>query len=147
MSTKLSTNFTLEELIATSSHLSNIPTEQQVQSLKLLTIKVLQPARDLFKDSIDINSGFRSLTVNKDVGGVNRPLSQHCKGEAADIDCSNNGLLFKLIREHLVFDQMIWERGNDINPSWVHVSYKATGNRNQCLRMIIVGGKKQYVII
>lgn len=139
----LSKNFTLEELTVTSAHLPNTPTETEIARLTALVQNVLQPARELLGKPVRINSGFRSVDVNKAVGGADS--SQHCLGEAADLDCADNAQLFQLIRTHLPFDQLIWEGGNDIQPEWVHVSYKA--NRKEVLKMRIVGGKKKYVLI
>jgi len=141
---QLSKNFTLSELCVTDSQLPNVPTEKQIDSLRILVTYLLQPARELLGKPIHINSGFRSLVVNKEKGGSIKPLSQHCKGEAADMEAFDNAALFNLIRNHLDFDQLIWEGGDDHQPEWVHASYKTTGNRKEVLRMKIVGGKKSY---
>ena len=129
---KLSENFTLEELTATNSKFDNDPSQNELDALKLLVSKVLQPLRNLYGKPIKVNSGFRSVDVNKAVGGVNN--SQHLKGEAADITSgADNKLLFNLIRNNLTFDQLIWEKGNALNPQWIHVSFKKYGNRKQIL--------------
>ena len=141
---QLSKNFTLEELTRTHSKLPNIPTQVDIERLQALVNNVLQPLRDLYGKAICINSGYRSKAVNKEQGGTSRPLSQHCKGEAADIEVVDNGLLFRLIRTNLPFDQLIWEAGNDYQPAWVHVSYSTKGNRKQVLRMKVLEGKKRY---
>jgi len=143
----LSKNFTLEELCETSSHLPNIPTQGEINALGLLVREVLQPLRDKYGKSITVNSGFRSLAVNQEKGGASKPLSQHCKGEAADLSCEDNSKLFHLIKDNFVFDQMIWEGGNHIQPAWVHVSYKTQGNRGECLRMEKINGKSTYTRI
>jgi hypothetical protein len=143
----LSKNFTLAELTATSSHLPNVPTEKEITNLTALVQNVLQPLRDKYGKPICVNSGYRSLEVNKEQGGTIKPLSQHCKGEAADLNTDDNAHLFNLIREHFDFDQLIWEGGNDHQPDWVHVSYKVKGNRKQVLRMKVVKGKKKYTLI
>lgn len=142
---QLTKNFTLEELIVTSSHHSNIPDEDEVNNLRLLCEHILQPLRDKFNSPIIVNSGFRSPLVNLEIGGAS--TSQHIKGQAADIKSSDNAKLFKLIREHFIFDQLIWESGNDIQPNWVHVSYNENHNRQQCLKMIKVKGKSTYINI
>ena len=49
-------------------------------------------------------------------------------------ECFDNSKLFQTIRDHFQFDQLIWEKGNNNQPDWVHVSYKANGNRNQILK-------------
>jgi len=129
----LTENFTLEELTQTSTMMPNRPNDVQLDALKQLAINVLQPLRDLYGQPIEVNSGFRSVSVNISVGGVN--TSQHCKGEAADLSCDDNAGLFNLVRNNLEFDQLIWEGGNDIAPAWVHVSYKSSGNRKNVLKM------------
>lgn len=136
----LSTNFTLEELTATGTRLKNVPTERQKANIQALVNNVLQPVRDLYGHPIYVNSGFRSKAVNEAVGGA--ADSQHCLGEAADLDCADNARLFYLIREHLPFDQLIWEGGDSSQPAWVHVSFKA--NRKEVLKMKKVNGKPEY---
>ena len=144
---QLSKNFTLKELTRTHSNLPNIPTQADIKRLQALVDNLLQPLRDLYGKAICINSGYRSLAVNKTLGGSIRPLSQHCKGEAVDIEVVDNALLFRLIRNNLPFDQLIWEAGNNYQPAWVHVSYRTKANRKQVLRMKVVEGKKRYEII
>lgn len=143
----LSKDFTLEELTVTHVKIPNEPSQTELESLKALVENVLQPLRDLFGDIIKVNSGFRSLKVNKAIGGADKPVSQHCKGEAADLSCADNAAIFNLIREKLPYDQLIWEGGNDQQPNWVHVSFKQAGNRKQVLRMKMVDGKRKYIPI
>jgi hypothetical protein len=50
--------------------------------------------------------------------------------------------LFFYILDNLDYDQLIWERGDDKEPNWVHVSYNslnAAKNRKQTL--VLRGGK------
>jgi len=142
---RLSTNFTLEEMTATSSQLPNVPGEKEIAKLTLLVQHVLQPLRDKYGRIIHVNSGYRNQAINKEVGGSLKPISQHCKGEAADLNSDDNTMLFHLIRFCLDFDQLIWEGGNDDQPAWVHVSYKGTCNRKMVLRTVVVKGKKKYI--
>ena len=130
---KLSENFTLAELTVTSVNAPNIPNEEQIKNLQALVDNVLQPLRDLYGKPIRINSGFRSLEVNKKVKGAKK--SQHLKGEAADISCENNALLFMLIRDSFDYTQLIWEGGDDKQPSWVHVSYDRNNLKKENLKM------------
>ena len=122
---KLGKYFTLEELTVTSTGLFNEPRANEINSLKELVENVLDPARALFGGPITVNSGYRSKEVNKAVGGS--PLSQHLKGEAADLKCFDNAKLFNIIRKYCVFDQLI----NENNYSWIHVSYKRKNNRGE----------------
>ena len=56
--------------------------------------------------------------------------------------------MFKFINDELDFDQLIWEFGDDNNPSWIHVSYVSENdNRNRCLRAHKHNGKTKYSII
>ena len=125
----LTENFTLEELTETR-HGENTPMPEHIENLKLLATKVLQPLRNAVGQVV-VSSGYRSERVNKIVGGST--TSQHCKGEAVDIICKNNRAAFIWIANNLLFDQLIWEYGNEKDPSWIHVSYKRTGNRKQIL--------------
>jgi len=135
--------FTIKELTATNTGLPNVPNDVQISALKALVKNVLDPARELFKGTIGVTSGFRSPEVNKAIGGV--ATSQHLKGEAADLTCSDKAKLFALIRNNLPFDQLIWEKGNDVQPAWIHVSFKANGNnRKQVLKLKPNG---QYVTL
>ena len=101
-----------------------------------LAKNVFEPLRIFFDEPIRVNSFFRSEALNIKVGGSK--TSQHCKGEAFDIDALNgitNKELFDYILNNLEFDQLIWEYGDEKNPDWVHVSLKMNGqNRGQVLR-------------
>jgi hypothetical protein len=117
-------------------------------SAKLLCEKVFEPIREHFGVPIHISSGYRSAALNRAVKGS--ASSQHCRAEAMDIDADRYGKvtnkeIFDYIREHLEWDQMIWEFGNDSQPDWVHVSFKATGNRKQILKAIKEGASTEYV--
>ena len=131
---KLGKYFSLEELTVTHENLDNTPGPTARKNLKVLVDNLLDPLREMIDEPIAVNSGFRTLAINKAIGGAQNPISQHTKGEAADIECFDNAKLFQVIREHFQFDQLIWEKGNDRQPDWVHVSYKANGNRNQILK-------------
>ena len=86
---KLSKNFTLEEMVATSHKgLQDIPALEVVQNLQKLCVLVLQPLRDTIGSPVYINSGYRSKRLNARVGGV--PNSRHLQGRAADIHCDND---------------------------------------------------------
>lgn len=126
---KLGKYFTLEELTVTNTGLPNKPNVEQINSLKLLVENVLDPARELSNGPITVNSGFRSPAVNSHKTIKGSSTSQHLKGEAADIDSSDNAKLFNIIRKYCVFDQLI----NENNYSWIHVSYSSNNNRGEVL--------------
>ena len=95
-------------------------------NLMALVENVLEPAREKLGGPIIVNSGYRCVRYNRDVGGVAN--SQHLRGEAADIRCADNNRLAKIIVEAGRFDQLI------IYPTFIHVSFKRLGaNRKQVL--------------
>jgi len=127
----------------------NTPNEQQLEAMKLLANKVFEPLRKFIGEPIRVNSFFRSITLNRLIGGSS--TSQHTKGEAIDLDAMNGGTnktLFDYIRDHLEYDQLIWEFGTDNEPDWIHVSYTSTRpNRYQMLRATRKQGKTIYTIM
>lgn len=147
---QLSKNLSLAEMLNSESAkrrgISNQPTPEHVENMKLLATKVFQPIRDHFGVPIIISSGYRSKALNTAIGGSQ--ASQHSKGEAMDIDMDNTSLtnaqIFHWIKDNLVFDQIIWEFGTNTNPDWVHVSYSSKGNRKQVLKAVKVKGKTHY---
>ena len=148
---QLSKNLTLAEVTRSESAkrngISNMPTPQHIENFKKLAEKIFQPIRDHFGVPIRISSGYRSAALNKAIGGSS--TSQHCSGEAIDIDMDGTSItnkqVFDFIKDNLIFDQVIYEFGTDKNPDWVHVSYKSTGTqRKQVLRARRVNGKTTY---
>ena len=138
---KLSKNLSLSEMTksntATRLGIDNEPTEEHVLNMKDLADNIFQPIREYFKSPIYISSGYRGNDLNKAINGSKS--SQHCRGEAIDIDMDyknsvSNAEVFNYIKDNLDFDQLIWEFGTDKNPNWVHVSYNTKGpQRNQIL--------------
>ena len=140
---QLSKNLSLAEVMrsetAKRKGISNMPTPEHIENFKLLAENVFQPIREHFGVPIHISSGYRSKALNTAVGGS--LSSQHCSGEAIDIDMDGtsvtNAQIFNYIKDNLNFDQMIWEFGTDTNPDWVHVSYESTGKqRKQILKAV-----------
>ena len=128
--------------------INNTPSGEHLENFKKLAENIFEPIREHFGVPIHISSGYRSKELNAAVGGSSS--SQHCQGEAIDIDMDGtsitNAEIFNYIKDNLNFDQMIWEFGNDSNPDWVHVSYESTGKqRKQILKAIKANGKTSYV--
>jgi hypothetical protein len=140
---RISKNFTLEEFTVSKTvkekGIRNNPGQTDVVNLCALVHQVLQPLRDAMGHPIKIGSGYRSLALNRAVGGVSN--SQHMRGEAADLcidgDLAKGRKWFAYIRDHLPFDQLIWEH-NAKGSFWVHVSYRADGqNRKQVINNLL----------
>jgi len=135
---------------ATRLNLDNTPNDEQLANMELVADEVFEPLRSWVGGPIKINSFFRSPKLNTAIGGSSK--SQHCKGQAIDIDDTfgraTNAEMYHFIKEHLDFDQMIWEFGNDDNPDWVHVSYVSEKkNRRRCLKAYKKKGKTKYSVI
>ena len=139
MATRLSKNFTLEELTASATAkangIHNALSTQQMANLCALVHHVLQPLRDAMGHEVKIGSGYRCPRLNQAVGGVSN--SQHLKGEAADLcidgDKTKGRKWFTWIQSHCDFDQLIWEHSKT-GSYWVHVSYRSDGkNRKQVI--------------
>ena len=137
---KLTPHFTLDEMVKSQTALrlglDNTPDPDEMESLLALCENVLEPVRIHWAKPVVINSGFRSLRVNRAIGS--RDSSQHAKGEAADIEIPgiDNLVLYYWIAEELDFDQLILEFYNgEPSSGWVHVSYIGSENRNQTLRI------------
>lgn len=125
--------------------IDNTPQGEHLDSAKALFENVVQRVRDRFGTTV-INSGYRSPALNKAVGGS--ATSQHCKGEAADIECPGvaNAEVAQWIVDNCDFDQVILEFYTPGIPDsgWVHVSYKTAGNRKSILTAMKENGKTVY---
>lgn len=132
--------FSIEELTASTQArkmgIENIPTDEARANLEALVDAVLDPLREKYGYPIHVSSGYRCPRLNKAVGG--EKTSQHVNGEAADIYVTRPkemAELFSLIYYLLPYDQLIWEKGSDEAPAWIHVSYASgRAQRYQCLR-------------
>lgn len=141
MATRLTANFTLEELIVSPTAkrlgLSNVPSPEHIANMKYVCEKILEPVRAHFGKPVQINSSYRSPLVNKAVGGSK--TSQHSNGEAVDFEIPGipNKQLADWVADNLEFDQVILEFYNakdGANSGWVHASIKRNGaNRGQRL--------------
>jgi hypothetical protein len=150
---KICTYLNLGEVVRSESakrnNISNMPTAEHLENMKALGINVFDKIREHFGCPIGLSSGYRSEALNSAIKGSSK-TSQHCKGEAFDIDAQIHGkitnkAIFDYIRQNLDFDQLIWEFGTNQEPDWVHVSYKKSGgNRKSILKAIKVNGQSKY---
>lgn len=130
--------------------IDNTPSPEAVEAMQILAENVFEPLREHVDGPIKINSMYRSPELNSAIGGSK--TSQHCKGQAVDIDDvyghATNAEMYEYIVENLDYDQIIWEFGNDDNPDWVHVSYVSPEkNRKRQLRAERKNGKTTYKLI
>ncbi len=135
---------------AERKEIDNNPTPEELAAMKHVAETCFEPIREWHGKSIAITSFFRSAQLNIAIGGSK--TSQHCKGEAMDIDADvfDNGIsnneIFDWIRLNVDFDQLIGEFENpDGTYRWVHVSCKADGNnRGEILLAKKVNGRTRY---
>ena len=124
-SEKIFPNFTLKEMLSTSTGLPNFPeTWEQLENLQRLA-GFLQCVRNIYGKPIIVNSAFRSEAVNERVGGAKS--SYHLKGLAADIlgtDAKGNAELLGILKRNISrIDQLI--------------AYRSVTSK--CIRFIHVG--------
>lgn len=126
--------------------IENMPDSETLTTMQITAEHIFEPLRNKFNEPIYISSFYRSPELNKAIGGSTS--SQHCKGEAIDIDDvyskASNADFFNYIKNKLEFDQLIWEFGDDENPAWVHVSYSLGKNRMRVLKAVKENGRTKY---
>lgn len=123
----------------------NIPDASALQNMKYTAENIFQKVRNHFGLPVKVTSFFRSPVLNKAIGGS--ATSQHCTGEAIDMDgdvygSPSNATIFEFIRDNLVFDQLIVEGIVQGKIAWVHCSIKKSGNRKQIKFMYYSRGGK-----
>ena len=150
---RLSPHFTLTEFTksqtAERKGIDNMPNDKHVVAMIALCENVLEPIRVHFDKPIMVNSGYRSAALCRAIGS--KSSSQHCKGEAADIEIPgvSNAELALFIHDSLDFDQLIlecYDRAKGSNSGWVHVSYNAHVNRKETLTYDRVNGYRRGLI-
>ena len=138
----LSKYFSLAECIrsrkAKALGLSNQPSREIVERLKVFLRKVMDPIRELFGVPISPSSVYRTWPVNTAVGGS--ATSQHPEGEACDFNVTGlsvREVMRRIIAAGIPFDQLIDEYG-----SWVHISYtERRANRGEIWEYRMVNGR------
>ena len=133
---KLSKNFVLSELTKSNTAkrlgIKNEPTKEHMDNLQVLVRDLIQPIRDGI-GPIRVSSGYRNPELNRAIGGSRK--SQHCKGEALDIQfwemgqMNNKAIYDWVLKSGIEFDQMI----NEFDFAWIHISLKSKDNRKQVL--------------
>jgi zinc D-Ala-D-Ala carboxypeptidase len=124
----ISEHFTLEELCfsdtAARLGLNNSPSPVVIANLALVAT-VMENIRTLLgNEPIMVHSGYRSLSVNEAIGGVE--TSAHCRGLACDFVCPAFGnpsaVALEILKSEIDFDQLILEYG------WVHIGLAQSGS-------------------
>ena len=134
---RLSKNFTLSEITKSNTAkrlgIKNAPNQEHLNNMQILIRDLIQPMRDAL-GPIRISSGYRSPVLNRAIGGSTK--SQHCKGQALDIQFWDKGEMCNkkvydwVLKEGIEFDQMI----NEFDFAWIHISLRPD-NKNR--RMVL----------
>ena len=131
-SEKIFPNFTLKEMLSTSTGIPNFPeTWEQLENLQRLA-GFLQCVRNIYGKPIIVNSAFRSKAVNEKAGGVKS--SYHLKGLAADIrgtDAKGNAELLGILKRNIPqIDQLIAYRSlTSKRIRFIHVGLPEAGKK------------------
>jgi len=150
---QLTKHFSLKEFTksqtADRKGLDNTPPQDIIPKLSFLATQKLEPLRERIQKPIIITSGYRSPEVSLAIGSSQ--LSQHCKGEAVDIEALGMSTLnlAEMIINHFEFDQVILEcyKKGDMNSGWVHVSLKSGDNRKEVLTYTKEKGYEKGLVI
>lgn len=130
--------FSIKELTAsfkaTQLGIKNEPSKQATTNLESLVLNILDPLRAAWGGGIIVTSGYRSVALNKAVGGS--PSSAHRYGLAADIVPADKRIsVFKafvvnwLKENEISFDQYIDEADGS---EWIHIGIKSpSGNQRR----------------
>ena len=146
---ELTRNFTLSELTKSDTAIrhgiDNNPNADQIEKLKTLCEKILQPVRDHF-GRVKVTSGFRSPALCQKINSS--PNSQHARAEAADFEVVgvDNCELADWIHRELDWDQLILEfyTPGEPNSGWIHCSWIPEGRRAQFMHAYKFEGKTKY---
>lgn len=107
-----------------------------VCNLKALCVNILEPLKAHYPNGFRVNNGFRT----------GNGVSQHCRGQAADIQwsgISNSEYLTRAqwVRANLPFDQIIMEHSAKTHSLWIHISYNRTLGRQRGKVNTMIGGR------
>ena len=146
----LSPNMTYGQAIysetARRKGIDNTPTLRQLGVMEYLATNLHEPLCEHFGVRIFNSSFFRSILLNKEVGGVYG--SDHTVIEdtaAIDYDMDHMELetgvtnrdVFFFIYDNLDYYKLIWEFGNKRKPAWVHVSFSTDPKKNAKRQTIV----------
>ena len=142
---QLSEHFSLEELAASETAarrgIDNTPPQALMPNLRALAQGLELVRSALHNRPIHVNSGFRCLRLNSEVGGAKD--SMHMRGLAADILCPQFGTPLDVCRAiaaaGIETDQIIHEFGK-----WCHVSFAAPGKRPRGELLTIATAARGY---
>jgi len=128
--------------------IDNTPSADHLKNMEQVALVCFEPLRAVWGRPIAITSFYRCPALNRAIKGSK--YSQHCKGEAIDLDGDvygkpTNVEIFYWLKDNVAFDQLIWEFGTTTSPAWVHVSHRKDNNRRQVLRALHEDDVTRYI--
>jgi hypothetical protein len=135
---KLSPHFDLDEFTVSQygdrRNIDNTPDLVALANLRTTAAGMELVREELGNQPITISSAYRSVRINKGIGGSAN--SQHCEGKAVDFKCPSFGTPLDIVnairKSDIKYDQLILEFWQGGQTGWVHVSF-AHNPRMQCL--------------
>ncbi|PIQ51992.1 MAG: peptidase M15 [Comamonadaceae bacterium CG12_big_fil_rev_8_21_14_0_65_59_15] len=146
---RLTPHFSVEEFVASQTadrrDIDNSLTSNLLESARN-TCNGLEQVRSLLGNlPILISSGYRSLELNRAVGGSKS--SQHMLAQAVDFTCPGFGsvahAIEKIMQSDIQYDQLIREFATIPGRGWVHISFTLLPPRKQVL-IIDATGVRAY---
>lgn len=129
----LSKNFTLAEFCNSETAKKHgiisqfNPSNEVISNLKFGAENIAEKIRVEF-GAFSPTCAYRSPELNTVVGGSKK--SMHLTGEAFDETFIREGanisakVFFWLLKSKLPFTELIWEKGNEKNPNWLHIGWR-----------------------
>lgn len=135
---KLSPHFDLDEFTVSQygdrRNIDNTPDVVVLANLRTTAAGMELVREALGNKPINITSAYRSVRINKGIGGTAK--SQHCEGKAVDFKCPAFGTPLDIVnalrKSGIKYDQLILEFWQGGQTGWVHISF-AHNPRMQCL--------------
>ncbi len=148
---QLSPHFTLAELTfsetAKRHGINNTPDAAGIEKLRRICETILEPVRAHFGRPVHVNSGYRSVAVNKRIPGSSN-TSQHTLCEAVDFEVPgvSNYDVAHWCQDNLDFGQLILEFYVPGQPSsgWVHCSLPSATNQGEVMTAVRRNGRTRY---
>jgi len=139
MSTQVTKNFTLEELLQLDKNPGDTPIQEVKDNLIWGINHVLQPVRDLFNLPVISRVGWRGPLRNKRAGSTN---SEHPNGQANDIDIpplSNEEIMMRIFKSdipfHQIIDEQLYQKDGSLS-QWIHISWRRLGANQKPARIL-----------
>jgi zinc D-Ala-D-Ala carboxypeptidase len=149
----LTQNFTLSEMTKSETALrfgmANDPTETEIENMRVLCEKVLQPVRNYYGMGVKVNSGYRHPLGKRqgwwqcNIRPLHRVLPQTSRFPVLPTPNWRSGSRTTASSDQLNFG--VLHSPGVPDSGWVHVSYDPSDNKKQVLTATKKDGKTVYL--